>query len=183
MTPASLVNWLGDVNGDRLGDLAVGLPGANGGTGKVVVVNGSPGGWPVPNIGDLEFLKDNTPSYVGTAGAAIGSVVKPAGDVNGDGVDDMLIGDAANDRLVLILGSPASSVFEQPLDGAVAQQIEIMTDAAGETLTGLSATQVAGVGDVNNDGLSDIMVSVTGVTSGDCLPAGWRRFSACAANA
>ncbi|MCP5098454.1 MAG: hypothetical protein GY943_23130, partial [Chloroflexi bacterium] len=55
--------WLGDINGDRLGDLAVGLPGAHNGDGKVVVVKGSPGGWAIPTIGDLEFLHDNTPSY------------------------------------------------------------------------------------------------------------------------
>ncbi|MEZ4591413.1 MAG: hypothetical protein R3D55_09765 [Chloroflexota bacterium] len=56
----AMVAWLGDVNGDRLGDLAVGLPGANGGTGKVVVVNGRSGNWPIPAIGELEFLQENT---------------------------------------------------------------------------------------------------------------------------
>lgn len=161
----STVTWLGDVNGDRLGDLAVGLPGANGGTGKVVVVNGRPGGWPIPTIGELEFLQENTPSYLGTTAASIGAIVQPAGDVNGDGMDDMMIGDPANGRVILILGSAGNGVHEQELNGQAPRQIEILTQAAVESLSNLSATQLAGVGDVTNDGLSDIMVTVS-TTSG-----------------
>ena len=154
------VAWLGDMNGDRLGDLAVGLPGANGGTGKVVVVNGSPGDWPIPNVGDLEMLGENTPSYIGTAAAGVGSIINAAGDFNGDGIDDLLIGDPANERVFLIQGVPSSGAAEQPLDGTYPRQIEIITEAVGETLGGLGATQAAGVGDVTNDGLADIMIAV-----------------------
>ena len=160
------VAWLGDINGDRLGDLAVGLPGANDGTGKVIVIKGAPGGWPIPNLGELEFLHDNTPSYIGTSGAAIGAIIHPAGDVNGDGIDDMLIGDPANDRLILLMGTTTTNIFEQELNGIPSRQIELTTGAAGETLTALSTHQVAGVGDVTNDGFSDIMVSVTGSSAG-----------------
>ncbi|MFZ0546704.1 MAG: cohesin domain-containing protein [Candidatus Promineifilaceae bacterium] len=160
------VTWLGDNNGDRLGDLAVGMPAANGGTGKVVVVNGRPGDWPIPNIGDLEFLLANTPSYVGESGAGIGSIIHSAGDVNGDGVADMLIGDPANDRLILVLGNPTAGQFEQPLDGSYPRQIEIVTTNSGELLSGQTAVHAAGIGDVNVDGFDDLLVSVTGVTTG-----------------
>ena len=156
--------WLGDVNGDRLGDLAVGLPGANGGTGKVVVVNGRPGNWPIPAIGEMELLQENTPSYIGTGGAGIGAIIQPAGDVNGDGLDDMMIGDPANGRVILILGSAGNGVHEQELNSLAPRQIEILTQAVGESLSSLTVTQLAGVGDVTNDGLSDIMVTASTAT-------------------
>ena len=42
------VSWIGDFNGDRLADLAVGFPAMEGGAGKVIIVKGDVGDWPNP---------------------------------------------------------------------------------------------------------------------------------------
>ncbi|MEM7797743.1 MAG: dockerin type I domain-containing protein [Chloroflexota bacterium] len=158
------VTWIGDMNGDRLGDLAVGLPGANGGSGKVIVVNGRPGGWPSPNIGELELLRTNSPSYSGGSNDRLGTVVQPAGDVNSDGLDDLLIGDPDSNRVMLVLGSANSFAFEQSFDAQANNQIEITAQGSGESLSSLRATAVAGVGDVTNDGADDMLITVSTTT-------------------
>ena len=172
------INWIGDINGDRLGDLAVGLPAANGGTGRVVVVKGAPGGWPVPNIGDLEFLGDNSPSYVGSTGAAIGDIIKPAGDVNGNGVDDFLIADPNKNQINLILGIPSLEAADNPLDGSGSSELllQLIGNGSGESFDRLSHHQIAPAGDINNDGLADILVSASGFTSTVYLIAGEAPF-------
>ena len=155
--------WIGDFNGDRLGDLAVGLPAAANGAGKVVVVTGAAGDWPIPNIGDLEFLSDHKPSFIGTAGAGLGSVVQPAGDFDGNGFDDLLIGDPANNRLFLVYGTPRAFGFEQELAASnPTKWAELLSTLEGETIT----SQVAAAGDVNNDTLGDILISTTTAQTG-----------------
>ena len=127
---------------------------ANGGTGRVVVVKGSPGDWPLPAIGDLEFLEDNTPAYVGTSNAAIGGIIKPVGDVDGDSLDDFIIGDPANNRIILLLGSNAPNASNSELNGTSPLEAIIESSDASQSLTGLTPNHVAAAGDVNNDGLS-----------------------------
>lgn len=157
------VAWIGDFNGDRLGDLAVGLPAAADGAGKVVVVSGAAGDWPIPNIGDLEFLSDHKPSFIGSAGAGLGSVVQPAGDFDGNGYDDLLIGDPANNRLFLVYGTPRAFGFEQELTAGNARKwAELLSTLEGESITG----RVAAAGDVNNDSLGDILISTTTAQTG-----------------
>ncbi len=156
------VTWIGDFNGDRLGDLAVGLPAAADGDGRITIIKGAAGDWPIPNIGDLELLANNRPSFIGETGAGLGGSIKPAGDVNGDGFDDLLIGDLSNNRIFLVYGYASDTGADLLLDdGGGARWGQIYSGNSAETLTDFSMA-----GDVNNDGLGDILVSVTTPSSG-----------------
>ena len=146
------VTWLGDYNGDRLADLAVGLPAANDGDGKVVIVLGAAGDWPVPDLGAA--LAEATTSFTGITGAGVGQYLQSAGDVNSDGFADLLIGDPANDRAFLVFGSLAGRGTDLLLDGIASNDwVELTTSTAA------AIQDVAGAGDVNGDGFDDILMS------------------------
>jgi hypothetical protein len=144
----SAVAPAGDVNGDGYGDVIVGAPGyTNGETGEggAYVYYGGPVGFPI----DLPptILESNQPL------AAFGSAVAPAGDVNGDGFDDVLIGAPKYDngqvnegRAYLFLGG-SSGVAATP-----------QWTAEGDQDSCSFAAAVATAGDVNGDGFDDIVV-------------------------
>ncbi len=72
----------GDVNGDGLSDIIVGAPGYSSGTGQAHVYFGGP-------------FADNQPDLTLTgqqSGDRFGSSVAGAGDVNGDGYADLVVG-------------------------------------------------------------------------------------------
>ncbi len=72
----------GDLNGDGHPDLIVGAPGYNGLTGRVYVYNG---GAAMDTIADATFTGENTSDFFGCA-------VAGAGDLNGDGFPDLVVG-------------------------------------------------------------------------------------------
>ncbi len=92
------VTSAGDVNGDGFGDLVIGGGDANGdGSGSSYVVFGKASGFSA--IWDLSILEDNAGFRLDgvAAGDGSGGSVSSAGDVNGDGFDDLIIGAARAD--------------------------------------------------------------------------------------
>ncbi len=143
--------WLGDVDGDGLGDLAVGFPAAAGGRGAIYVVYGKAGDWKVPS--DVEALIDSGAVFYGVEDAGIGQHVMAAGDVDRDGLSDFLIGDAANNRAYLILGRTAHFGRQDLGDlPTVAQAMFVVPPGVG--LGGVSVS----AGDVNGDGYADVLL-------------------------
>lgn len=144
--------WLGDFNADRLADLAVGLPASDTGAGKVVLVNGRAGDWAAPP--NLEMLEPAATSFLGAAGVGLGSIMAAAGDVNGDGFADLLVGEASSTRAFLVFGNP-SPLGARTLDGPLGRYWVVLQASA--TITGLAAA-----GDVNGDGFGDVLVVAGG---------------------
>ena len=151
------VAWIGDYNGDRLGDMAIGFPNSSGGRGKVVVVTGRAGDWPNPNIGEMEQLYGQAPTFFGVDGAGLGATIVPAGDFNGDGFEEFLLGDLANNRLFMVYGTPGyrgSNVVLEDTSISNWDEIALLSQGA-ENFT----TQFASAGDVNNDSYNDILIA------------------------
>ena len=147
----------GDVNGDGFHDFLMGSTynddaGDNGG--KAYLVFGRAEGWlPGSSAADADasFLGGQEGDHAGTVGAA--------GDVNGDGYSDFLVGaDGVQDsrgRAYLFLGRE---------DGWGPDQSLALADASflGETVDDYAGMRLSGVGDVNGDGLDDFAVGAPG---------------------
>ncbi len=144
----------GDLDGDGFADLVIGAPGSINTThgGYAYVVYGPPGGNASLSDADAKLYAEGTTDY---AGLAVGS-----GDVDGDGLDDILIGAPAEDTVDLDYPGVVYVVFG-PAYGAV------YLSAADVILEGEQDDSLAGValdvgGDVNGDGIADVLISATG---------------------
>jgi FG-GAP repeat len=148
----------GDVNGDSIGDFIIGAPGINRGFGASYVVFGHRGSWPSSlNLASLNGV--NGFSILGISDSSSGRSVAGAGDVNGDGIGDFIIGapwfnSGTGESYVVFghTGSWASSLNLASLNGANGFSILGISDSS-------SGGSVAGVGDVNGDGIEDFMIN------------------------
>ena len=163
---------LGDINGDGLADLVIGCEGDNQ-TGQVYVVFGRTSQSTV----QLSSVANGTGGFVirgQSSGNQAGSTVAGVGDVNGDGVADILIGapgvlDNDNNnigRSYLVYGKS---------DGTAVNLADVSNGSGGFAINGeLTITlsngfttqgsaylgqQISALGDVNGDGLADVVVS------------------------
>ena len=90
-----------------------------------------------------------------SAGNDFGWRAAPAGDVNGDGVEDLIVGAPSYDGIAGFAGR--AYLFYGPFTGdinAADADAIISAEAFGDSL-GIS---VASAGDVNNDGVQDIII-------------------------
>lgn len=149
----------GDVNGDMIDDLIVGARQAENGTltnaGAAVIFFGS-SNWPLEI--DLQSDSPDVKIIGEESSALLGSTVS-SGDLNGDGVADVILGapfGGAADRF----GAGKSYVI---YGGAnLNSQIDLFSQSADITILGEDSLDLSGVafavGDVNNDGLNDLIV-------------------------
>jgi hypothetical protein len=150
----------GDVNGDGFDDLLIGARMNNaggGGAGQVYLILGKASGWAMDAV-----LSSADASFWGEEPSdGAGMCVAGAGDVNGDGFDDILIGANQNDanganagQTYLIFGKASGWAMDTDLSNA---------DASfwGESAADDSGRYVAGAGDVNNDGYDDFLISAS----------------------
>src|SRR5262245_39188338 len=168
----------GDVNGDGFADLIVGAYGAdpNGnGSGASYVVFGKAGGF-ASNINLSSLDGTNGFKLSGAAYEGSGHSVAAAGDVNGDGFADLIVGapfadpNGGTDKgaSYVVFGKAAgfaSNINLSSLDGSAGFKI------SGVELDGRSGWSVDSAGDVNNDGFDDLIIGApyadaNGVNSG-----------------
>ena len=146
----------GDVNGDGFDDLIIGAwPGMHASPGTSYVVFGQAGGFSA-NL-DLGAL-DSTNGFKITGSGAYdfsGNNVASAGDVNGDGFDDVVIGAPGTDTSYVVFGQAggfSATVDLATLDGTNGFRI------IGEGLSDYSGSCISAAGDVNGDGFDDLIV-------------------------
>ena len=148
------ISAIGDFNGDGIPDIAVGAPraelvGTQEDQGLVLI-------YPGPDLDADNSSPEADPlviAYGGQPGIRIGKTLAAAGDVDGDGYDDLIVGrpDA----------NPGDDVA-WILSGAPQDRTGTIDEEASATLTGPGVSfgrLVAGVGDLNEDGFADVAVA------------------------
>ncbi|MCG8374294.1 MAG: FG-GAP-like repeat-containing protein, partial [Balneolales bacterium] len=151
----------GDINGDGLDDLIIGAPYRNSERGAVYIVFGSSGSFgallDISALNGTNGFALNGISNLDRSGYAVAS-----GDVNGDGVDDVVIGAYRGDpngsnsgETYVVFGKTTafSSAIEisDVIDGTNGF---IMNGIAGNNESGTSVSS----GDINNDGKDDVLI-------------------------
>jgi hypothetical protein len=173
------VSGAGDINGDGFDDLIIGARAAdpNGfNSGAAYLVFGKVGGF-AANL-DLSTL-DGSNGFMlsgAAAGDTAGWSVSAAGDVNGDGFSDLIIGARYADPNNFN-GAGASYVVFGKATGFVANlNLSTLNGSNGLKLSGVAASDysgysVSGAGDVNGDGFGDLIIGASqadpnGISSG-----------------
>ncbi|MCP4542303.1 MAG: hypothetical protein GY832_34715 [Chloroflexi bacterium] len=158
----ALIGWsvatAGDVNGDGYADVLIGAPKYDRGQteeGIVFLYTGGPDG------------PADSPAWIGEGEqkwAGFGQVVAAAGDVNGDGYGDVIVGAPRYDGEQLDDGK--AFVYHGGPDGLDTVPTWVAPpDGQGTAVFGTSArfgTAVSSAGDVNGDGYSDVVITANG---------------------
>jgi hypothetical protein len=156
------VAGVGDFNGDGIADFAIGAPGelvASGGSygpaGRIYIVYGSPNltSETVGGASNAQFTGSIFSG--GDVARGLGSRIASAGDVNGDGLSDVVIGSEGSNSFVLF-GS-RQPLTTAPIGWPFGYEIK---DAS----TGSTGTSVSGLGDFNGDGIPDIGIGANGIS-------------------
>jgi hypothetical protein len=149
----------GDFNGDAVPDLAVGAPGTDDGRGAVFVVFGDRG-----LAAGASAALPQAPGFTirgAASGDAAGLALASAGDVNGDGADDLLVGAPGADpagrmeagAAALVLGRAGTA----PVDLGTAA-VTVIGAAAGDAL----GSSVAALPDADGDGRPELVAGSPG---------------------
>ena len=167
----SSVASAGDINGDDVDDLVIGAIGNGEGgdnAGAVYVVFGNKTESSDVVLGALRPADGF--KIVGEAGQDLaGRSVAPAGDINGDGVDDLLVGAVWNSEggsragAAYVIFGKRGTFSNISLAGL---QIADGFKIVGEAELDMAGESVSGAGDVNGDGIDDMMVGALGNAEG-----------------
>ena len=162
------VSSAGDINGDGFDDLIIGAPGAdsnnNFDTGQSYVVFGDSDGFPPSlNPSDLDGAKGFVINGINNSDRS-GQAVSSAGDINGDGFDDLIIGAPFADHSG---NSDAGRSYVVFGGGNVGSKGELnladLNGGNGFVIDGINSFDnlgraVSNAGDINGDGFDDLII-------------------------
>jgi Ca2+-binding RTX toxin-like protein len=171
------VSSAGDVNGDGIDDIMIGAPradpdgardaGETYDTGETYVVFGKDTAFDAAiDLSDLDgsngFVLNGIDQYDSS-----GISVSSAGDVNGDGIDDIMIGAFAGDPDGARDAGETYVVFGKDTAFDAAIDLADLDGSNGFVLNGIdqydqSGMSVSSAGDVNGDGIDDILIGAYG---------------------
>lgn len=167
----------GDVNGDGISDLILSAYKANTQKGRTYVIFGTRAGFTSPMSvssldGTIGFAMDGVSSY-DNAGISVSSV----GDVNGDGIGDIVLGA----WYVKVRGrskvGQAYVVFGSRARFPSVLQLSSLNGTSGFTINGIGSNDqtgksVSSAGDLNHDGIDDIVIGAWLSRPGDIVNGG-----------
>jgi hypothetical protein len=149
----------GDANGDGYGDLLIGAPNRSSSTGRAYAYYGSPAALLTTPTTTLNNPNNASNDYFGVS-------VASAGDVNGDGYADLVVGadGTANSQgsAYLYYGSATGLGTASGTTAGTVQRLNNPNNAGGDFF----GSSVASAGDVNGDGYADLVVGAYGTGNG-----------------
>lgn len=178
------VRAIGDVNADGINDFAVGSE-------RILQTLSLPPGGLNPEVGGVFIIFNQSPQTVGdyllerialpatspnrlegvflkgsSAAAKLARVFDGAGDFNGDGINDVIVGsegsDSSRGEAIVMLGSPTLNSPENGWTVAGIVAAERAVRFTGEAASDLAGANVAGIGDFDGDGIDDIAIAAPG---------------------
>ncbi|MEQ8995345.1 MAG: hypothetical protein RID53_02440 [Coleofasciculus sp. B1-GNL1-01] len=164
------VSSAGDINGDGIDDLIIGASSA----GETYVVFGKSGGFDATlNLSQL----NGSNGFVLNGFDRSGDSVSSAGDINGDGIDDLIIGaDRANPNGIRDAGE-TYVVFGKSGGFDATLNLSQLDGSNGFVLNGIdtgdsSGYSVSSAGDINGDGIDDLIIGAPSANPNDTPSAG-----------